>query len=64
MRIEFQVVPAWPKLAWVGLYKRQTKALTVMHGPYVEVREDWCAEAVWNDDFAEKELRIDVGMVH
>jgi hypothetical protein len=53
MRIEFQVVPAWPKLAWVGLYKRQTKALTVMHGPYVEVREDWCAEAVWNDDFAE-----------
>ena len=54
--IAFQPVANWPKLAWVGLYKRAAQKLTVMHGPYVEVRETWCAEAVWCGAFAEGEI--------
>ena len=56
MDIDFQLVPSWPKLAWVGLHKRETQTLRVLHGPYLEVRENWCAEAVWNGSFADGDI--------
>lgn len=46
------LVPDWPKLAWVATLQRGVARVVVRHGPMVELRDDWLAEAVWVGDFA------------
>jgi hypothetical protein len=45
------LVPGWPKLAWVASIRDGAEEVAVLHGPMVEVRDDWIAEAVWAGDF-------------
>jgi len=53
MRLTFREVPGWPKLAWAATMTRGADAVSVLHGPCVETRPDWCAEAVWAGTFAD-----------
>jgi hypothetical protein len=52
MRLISEPVPGWPKLVWVARIADGSDAVEVRHGPCVETRDDWCAEAVWAGDFA------------
>jgi hypothetical protein len=49
--IEFCLVPNWPKLAWVADFQKGERHIRLRHGPFVEVREDWCLEGVWAGEF-------------
>ena len=53
MELKFQVVPDWPKLAWVARFEQGHEDMNILHGPMVEVGDDWVVEAVWSGDFAE-----------
>lgn len=53
MRIEYQLVPTWPPLAWACRCITGEGCVTVFHGPNVETREEWFCEAVWDGDFSE-----------
>ena len=46
------LVPKWPKLAWLADIAEGSHTLRLLHGPCVEVHDDWFAEAVWCGDFA------------
>lgn len=46
------LVPKWAKLAWAARFTEGAHVLRVLHGPMVEVGENWIAEAVWAGDFA------------
>lgn len=50
-RLKMRVVPDWPKLAWVATCHRGESDLRVLHGPMMEVGNDWIVEAVWAGDF-------------
>lgn len=52
IRLKPQLVADWPKLAWVARLPSGADELEVLHGPMVEVADDWIAEAVWAGDFA------------
>lgn len=52
MKLDCHCVAAWAKLAWVATFPPGAAAVTVHHGPCVETREGWCAEAVWAGDFS------------
>jgi hypothetical protein len=45
--------PGWPKLAWVAAIKLGSETVSLLHGPCVETRPDWCVEAVWAGDLEE-----------
>jgi len=47
-----QLVPTWPKLAWVAEIAKGSDEVRVYHGPMVETADDWVVEAVWAGDFA------------
>ena len=51
MKLRPQLVPGWPKLAWVATFAEGSPDIHVLHGPRVEVADDWVAEAVWAGDF-------------
>jgi hypothetical protein len=42
----------WPKLAWVAVVEPGSETVSVRHGPCVECAPAWCAEGVWDGDFA------------
>lgn len=52
MRLVPQLVPKWPKLAWLARFEPGANRITVYHGPMVEVADEWIVEAVWAGDFA------------
>ncbi len=52
MILQPQLVPSWPKLAWVACLPPAGRALRVLHGPCVEVADEWCVEAVWAGPYA------------
>lgn len=52
MKLVHTVVPKWAKLTWVARLAEGTGDLVVLHGPMVEVADDWVAEAVWAGNFA------------
>jgi len=52
MRLMPQLVPDWPKLAWVAHFAEGSDEIGVLHGPMVETADDWVVEAVWDGDFA------------
>ena len=50
MRLLPRLVPDWPKLAWVADMQAGTPAVHLLHGPMVELGQDWVVEAVWAGD--------------
>jgi hypothetical protein len=52
MLLDAILVPDWPLLAWVASVASGASRLHVLHGPMVEVRDEWVVEAVWAGDFA------------
>lgn len=55
MKLAYTCMDDWPPLAWLATCQ-PGDAAEVMHGPRVETRPDWFAEAVWEGDFAEGEF--------
>lgn len=51
MNLSFVSVPGWPPLAWLARCELATKAVVVIHGPNVEVADDWFCEAAWDGEF-------------
>jgi hypothetical protein len=51
VRLIPQLVPQWPKLAWVATFAEESRRIRVLHGPMVEVAEDWIVEAAWAGEF-------------
>jgi hypothetical protein len=51
MRLFTQLVSGWPKLAWTAVLTPVSEEIQFLHGPRVEVCEDWAVEAVWAGDF-------------
>ncbi|MCK4785939.1 MAG: hypothetical protein KAV87_19440 [Desulfobacteraceae bacterium] len=51
MKLKTILVSDWPKLAWIANFVRGTNCIHVLHGPRVEIDDDWCVEAVWTGDF-------------
>ena len=43
-----------PQLAWVAEVDRKHEIVTLVHGPKVEVRENFFIEGVWNGPFEER----------
>jgi hypothetical protein len=52
MKLQPVLIPDWPKLAWVAGTRGGARDVEVLHGPMVEVRPQWCVEAVWAGDLA------------
>jgi hypothetical protein len=53
MKLDFEPVPDWPKLAWVASFTKHIDTIAVYHGPCVETREQWCVEAAWAGEFSD-----------
>ena len=53
MKLTYRKIPKWPKLAWVAVFANGSNNIDIYHGPMVETRDDWCAEAVWAGEFAD-----------
>ncbi len=51
--LDFKEISEWPKLSWVAAINRGNPVITLFHGSCVEIATSWCAEAVWDGDFAE-----------
>jgi hypothetical protein len=51
MQLRAQVNISLPKLAWVAEVDRTSGIVTLLHGPLVEVRENFFIEGVWNGPF-------------
>lgn len=51
MRLIPQLVRQWPKLAWVATFREGTREVRVLHGPMVEVAENWIVEGVWAGEY-------------
>lgn len=52
MKLHFEKIVKWPKLAWVAKAEQGSQDIIVMHGPCVETGRNWCVEAVWAGDFS------------
>lgn len=52
MRFEFIPSPHLPRLAWWARITRGIRAIELHHGPWVETRGDWFAEAAWDGPFS------------
>lgn len=53
MKLVYSKIHEWPKLAWVAKIANRSENILVYHGPMVETKDDWCAEAVWAGEFTE-----------
>jgi len=53
MQLQYEKVERWPGLAWLARLRRDTDAVSVLHGVGVETRADWFCEAAWDGPFAE-----------
>jgi len=58
MRLGPQLVPEWPKLAWVASLPIAAGEVKILHGPMVETADDWIVEAVWAGDFAKGDFDL------
>ncbi len=52
MRLRFERIAGWPKLAWVASVASGSDQVLVRCGAMVETGPDWAAEAVWAGEFA------------
>ena len=51
MKLEYELSPTWPPLAWVAECRAPGATVHVRHGSRVETHECWFAEAVWDGAF-------------
>jgi hypothetical protein len=51
LRYRFAANPSLPKLSWVADVNRADETVSIHHGPFVEVRENFFVEGVWNGEF-------------
>jgi hypothetical protein len=47
----FHVVDTLPKLAWCAVLDAGKDYVELFHGPWVEVRQDWFVEGIWDNPF-------------
>jgi hypothetical protein len=52
VRFEVRPIPALPRLAWVARVRASSPVVTVLHGPWVETRDDRFVEGAWDAPFA------------
>ena len=50
-RIDYRATTAFPKLAWVTIIDTKQALITVCYGKYVECRNDWFVEGIWDGPF-------------
>ncbi len=53
MRLDYRLVETLPRLAWVAALRRDQERVEVLHGPWVEKRQECFFEGAWDGDFAE-----------
>jgi hypothetical protein len=51
LRYRFAVNPSLPKLSWVADVSQAEEIVSIQHGPFVEVRDRFFIEGVWNGEF-------------
>lgn len=51
MRFHFRRIETLPRLAWCAILRRPGDVVEVLHGPWVEVADDWFCEGAWEGDF-------------
>ena len=52
MKLIYNRIESWPRLAWVAELKQGLEKITIFHGSDVETTEQWCVEAVWAGDYS------------
>ena len=53
VKFEFESIPELPRLALAARVRKDDPAIQVMHGPWVETREDCFFEGAWDGPFEE-----------
>ncbi|MFC1783131.1 hypothetical protein ACFL02_06055 [Planctomycetota bacterium] len=53
MKFVFKSVNTLPKLAWCAVIEREKESVEILHGPWVEFRERFFVEGVWDGSFAD-----------
>lgn len=51
MTLEFELIPNLPRLAWAARLRKEERAVRILHGPWVETREDCFFEGAWDGPF-------------
>ena len=51
MEIEFQLVSSLPRLAWCARLRKNQGVVRILHGPWVETRNDCFFEGAWDGPF-------------
>ena len=51
MRLRFQCIEVFPRLAWCVRLIKSSEVVDVLHGPWVEVADDFFWEGAWAGDF-------------
>jgi len=51
MRLEFQLCPELPRLAWAARLRAGDHVVQIFHGPWVETRDDCFFEGAWDGPF-------------
>jgi len=51
MKIEFQLISSLPRLAWCACLPKNEGVVRVLHGPWVETRDDCFFEGAWDGSF-------------
>ena len=56
MKLNYQVIPALPKMAWIARMNWQDRQTLVQHGPWVEVGARGFVEGVWDGPFSDIDI--------
>ncbi len=51
LRFQYRLMNEWPPLAWLAQCCASNPVITVLHGPMIEVRDEWFCEAVWDGKY-------------
>jgi hypothetical protein len=51
VKLEFELVSDLPRLAWAARLRKEERAVRILHGPWVETREDCFFEGAWDGPF-------------
>lgn len=54
--VEYVMENKLPKLGWIAVIDTEKQSVKAIHGEYVECRQDWMVEGVWDDDFFKGEF--------
>jgi hypothetical protein len=56
MNLAITKIGGWAGLAWVAKCNHQAEAVGVLHGPMVEMCDEWVVEGVWDGEFEKGEF--------